>query len=168
MKKIPKYPSIAILSCFLWLCLSMKQSSNSSSLTANFNGTAWHCTQLGATVQSYNGYTTLMIHAQNPPTAAGKIEYTSFTISSYTGAGTYAYGNKDDKGSLKITYQDVSYSSNPKLNGGGSGTIKITEYVKPTSPGKMGKIVGEITGTLKFGNKTLTIANGKFNSTAVL
>jgi hypothetical protein len=162
-----KYLSIIfLLSCFL-LNSSMKQSGYQTSCTANLNGAAWKCTQVGVSLQSYTGNTTLMLHAQNPPVGS-KIEYISFTLSSFSGTGDYAFGKKDDKGQIKVSYQSSHFSSNPKLNGGGSGTIKVTEYIKPPSPGKMGKIVGEISGTVKFGEKTLTVTNGKFISTAVL
>lgn len=142
------------------------QSGNIASLEVDLNGLAWKCTQVGATVQNYNGNSTLLIHAQKPPTE-GSIEYVYLTVSSFSGVGNYTFGNKDDKGSIKIAFQNKNYSSDGKL-GGGNGSVKIIEYIKSPSPGKPGKVVGEINGKLKFGNNTLTITNGKFSSTMVL
>lgn len=162
-----KYLSIICLSCCLLLNSSMKHPGSQTSCTATLNGAAWKCTHVGVSLQNYNGFTTLMLHAQNPPVGS-KIEYISFTLSSVSGTGDYAFGGKNDKGSIKVDFQNTHFSSNPKLNGGGSGTIKVTEYIKPPSPGKMGKIVGEISGTVKFGSSTLSVTNGKFISTAVI
>lgn len=166
-EKLIGFGSLSIIALLFCLVLhsSMKQP-GAASLTANFNGTEWSCNQVGVTVQNYNGNTTLLIHAQNPPTG-GKIEYVYVTIS-FSGVGTYAFGNKDDKASIKVVVQNKTYNSDTRMKGGGSGTIKITEYAKPPSPGKFGKVVGEFNGTIKFLGNTLTIINGKFSSNMVL
>lgn len=156
---------ISLLLCFFF-SFSMEQSDNLASLTAKFNGSTWNCTQVGVSVANVSSKNWLQVHAQNPPTS-GKIENVYISISPFNGVGIYAYGNKAEMSSLKISYQNTYYNSNPKLGGGGSGTIKIIEYVKSPSPGKPGKVTGEFNGTIKSGSNTLTITNGKFLSTMV-
>jgi hypothetical protein len=159
MKKILQNLSIFIVS--IALC-SMQGNSNVGSLSVNYNGNAWNCSQIGASVANFNGNNWLQIHVQNE-----KIEFVLISILRFSGKGTYEFGRKGSPANLTISYQNKRYVDNPKL--GGSGTIKVIEYIPKAGAGKGGKIVGEFSGTLKDASgNTITITNGKFNSTMVL
>ncbi len=143
---------------------SLQSGPNFGSLTANFNGISWSCSQVGANVVELNGRKNLQFHVQNE-----KVEYVRILIVPFNGKGTYEFGNKNSPANLSVSFQNKIYSDNTNYGGGGKGSITITDYIPKPAPGKPGKIFGEFSGTLKDAKgNTLTISKSKFNSTMVL
>ncbi len=145
-------------------------SSDTGSISAKFNGLDWRGTWATSLIANLGGTQVLTINgqfAENIPE-----ESVSIGISSFTGVGNYNYGGPNDKVTLSVRHEGINYSLKTISfgGGGGTGTIKITEFVRANGILNPGKAIGEFSGTVvsTTSNQTLTITNGKFNSVIVL
>ncbi len=138
------------------------------SISAKFNGTDWSGTWATSLIANLGSTQVLTINGQI--SEKNTSEGVAIGISSFAGVGTYNYGGATDKVTFAVKFNGKNYSINTLLSGGGSGTIKITEYVRGGGILNPGKAVGEFNGTIKSidSNDVLTITNSKFNSVIVL
>ncbi len=135
------------------------------SISAMYNGTSWTGNWASSIVGNFGGTKILTISGQI--SEKNTSEAISIGINRYSGPASYEY-SADGKGSVTISikYKGKNYSNNDLLNGGGTGTIKITEYVESKDILNPGKVVGEFSGTIKSidSAETLTITKGSFTS----
>jgi hypothetical protein len=142
------------------------------SISSKFNGTTWSgawCTGLNATFGS-----TKVIAITGQISEKNSTEGVTISINAFAGVGTYTFDGTSLNSKITVNYSGKSYISTPlPLNsgGGGSGTIKVTEYVAPRGILNPGKVVGEFSGTIKSMNSTteqISVTNGKFTAVIVL
>jgi hypothetical protein len=142
------------------------------SISSKFNGTTWSgawCTGLNATFGS-----TKVIAITGQLSEKNNSEGVTISINAFAGVGTYTFDGTSLNSKITVNYSGKSYISTPlPLNsgGGGSGTIKVTEYVAPRGILNPGKVVGEFSGTIKSMNSTteqISVTNGKFTAVIVL
>jgi hypothetical protein len=142
------------------------------SISSKFNGTTWSgdwCTGLNATFGS-----TKVIAITGQISEKNSTEGVTISINAFAGVGTYTFDGTSLNSKITVNYSGKSYISTPlPLNsgGGGSGTIKVTEYVAPRGILNPGKVVGEFSGTIKSANSTteqISVTNGKFTAVIVL
>jgi hypothetical protein len=174
MKKTVFY----LMVCLSFVCMSAcnilnnapdpTPANDTGSISAKFNGTSWSGTWATSLIANLGNIQVLTINGQ----ISEKIttEAVVIGISSFTGIGTYNYGGANDKVTFSAKFQNKGYTINTLAGGGGTGTIKITEFVKANGILNPGKAVGEFSGTVKSidSNDVLTITSGKFNSVIVL
>jgi hypothetical protein len=175
MKKAIKLFTFSILSSLLIFSCGSNNvdspttpASNTGTISAKFNGTDWNGTWATSLIANLGNIQVLTMNAQI--SEKNTSELVGIGISSFTSIGTYNFGGVNDKASLDIKYKGKNYSANTLYGGGGTGTIKITEFVKANGILNPGKAVGEFSGTIKSidSNDVLTITSGKFNSIIVL
>jgi hypothetical protein len=134
------------------------------SASAKINGTTWAATWASSLIADFSGtkILTISINLSEKNTS----ESLTIGISSFTGPGTYAYGGDKDKTTFYIRYKGKDYKQIKAVGGGGTGSIKITEYVDTKGLLSPGKVVGEFSGSIKSidSQEVLTITSGKFTA----
>jgi hypothetical protein len=154
----------SLLGCFLDKDKIASPANDTGSASAKINGVAWNAAWASSLIADFSGtkILTISINLSEKNTS----ESITIGISSFTGPGTYAYGGDKDKTTFYVRYKGKDYKQIKIAGGGGTGTIKITEYVDSKGLLSPGKVVGEFSGTVKSSDseEVLTISGGKFTS----
>jgi hypothetical protein len=138
---------------------------DNGSFSATVNGTKWEGAYCAALAGGTASNVTLAVIMRKSDKEVKGEDAINLGINNFKGVGTYTLAaTAATQGFVNAVYQGVSYQSVV------SGTIKITESTAPASILSPGKVVGEITATIKVitGSQTLTITNGKFTAIRVL
>ncbi|TAF30739.1 MAG: hypothetical protein EAZ32_19380 [Cytophagia bacterium] len=170
MKKAPFLTVLILTIALLGGCgtLSKKDVTpalDNGSFSATVNGTKWEGAYCAALAGGTASNVTLAVIMRKSDKEVKGEDAINLGINNFKGVGTYTLAaTAATQGFVNAVYQGVSYQSVV------SGTIKITESTAPASILSPGKVVGEITATIKVitGSQTLTITNGKFTAIRVL